>query len=277
MRQATSLQPRWKRLPRRRREIAALAEQRRAWLATLAPDPQFHQLFDYLPGVSFFAKDRAGRTMFASRGILERYRMRDVTEMLGLTDFDINPGSMAEVYARDDDRLLSGAAKRIERLELWFDRQGMPDWYVVTKLPVLDRGGRPAGVMGVLRPAEENEMQLPVYQTVAQAVKTMRLHFARPILIAQVARQSGQSLRQLQRRFQEAIGVTPQEFLLRTRVLAAVRLLEETGHTTKEIAARCGFADASSFTQHFKKRVGISPAAYRRRLAPSRPSTRRPD
>jgi hypothetical protein len=156
MRTVTSLQPRWKPRPRRRREIAALVAQRRAWLATLAPECLFHKLFDYLPGVFFFAKDRDGRIMFVSRGIPERYRMQDETEMLGLTDFDINPGSMAEVYVHDDDRLLTGAAKRIERLELWFDRQGMPDWYAVTKLPVLDRRGRPAGVMGVLRRRERD-------------------------------------------------------------------------------------------------------------------------
>jgi AraC-like DNA-binding protein len=266
MRNLTPLHPRWARRRRPRRETDALEAQRRVWLATLAPASLFHRLFDYLPGVFFFAKDRAGRTMFVSRGILERYRMHEETEMLGLTDFDINPGSMAEAYVRDDQRLLAGKARHIEPLELWFDRQGMPDWYVVTKLPVLDQRGRPAGVMGVLRRAGENEMQLPVYQTVAKAVKTIREDFARPIVIAQLARQCGQSLRQLQRRFQQAIGVTPQEFLLRTRVLAALRLLEETGYTAKEIAARCGFADASSLAQHFKKRVGVSPAAYRRRL-----------
>ena len=266
MRNATSLHPRWTCPRRSRHEIAALEAQRDAWMATLAPGSLFQKLFDHLPGVFFFAKDGAGRTMFASRGILERYRMHDESEMLGLTDFDINPGSMAEGYMRDDQSLLTGKAKRIERLELWFDRQGMPDWYVVTKLPLFDRRGRTAGVMGVLRGAEECEMHLPVYQTVAQAVKTIRRDFARPILIAQVARQCGQSLRQLQRRFQEAIGVAPQEFLMRTRVLAALRLLEETRHTAGEIAERCGFMDASRFAQHFKKRVGISPVAYRRRL-----------
>ena len=217
MRNATPLQPRRKRHQRSRRELATLEAQRGAWVATLAPGSLFHKLFDHLPGVFFFAKDRAGRTMFASRGTLERYRMRDEAEILGLTDFDLSPGGMAEQYVRDDERLLTGKVKHIERLELWFDRQGMPDWYVVTKLPLLDRRGCPAGVMGTLRRAEECEMQLPVFQAVAHAMKTIRCDFAKPILITEVARQCGQSLRQLQRRFQEAIGVTPQEFLMRTR------------------------------------------------------------
>lgn len=259
------MQPRLKRPRRCRREIAALEEQCCEWLSTMAPGSLFQKLFDHLPGVFFFAKDRSGRTMFASHGILDRYRMTDETEMLGLTDFDINPASMADGYVRDDQRLLAGKARHIERLEVWFDRQGMPEWYVVTKLPLLDQCGRPSCVMGVLRRAEEHEKGLPVFQTVAHAVKIIRGHFVTPLVVAEVARQCGQSLRQVQRRFQEPFGVTPQEFLIRTRVLAATRMLEETSLTTREIAARCGFVDGSSLTQHFKKRVGLTPAAYRRR------------
>jgi hypothetical protein len=51
----------------------------------------------------------------------------------------------------NDDRLiLSGSAKRLERIELWWDRQGMPDWFVVTKLPLYDERRHVQGVMGVL-------------------------------------------------------------------------------------------------------------------------------
>jgi hypothetical protein len=46
--------------------------------------------------------------------------------MLGLTDFDINPRHMGEHYVKDDRRSLSGRAQMIERLELWFDPQGLP-------------------------------------------------------------------------------------------------------------------------------------------------------
>lgn len=231
----------------------------------LEPIKLFHRLFDHIPGVFFFAKDCHGRTMFVSRGILERYKMSDEFEMLGLTDFDINPGAMAENYVNDDEQLLSGERSQIERIELWFDRLGLPDWFVVTKLPLLDKRGRPQGVMGILRRAAEHEMQLPVFQTVSRAVEIMRRDFDKPLIVADIAKACGQSLRQLQRQFQSAFGITPQEFLLKTRVLAAARLLEETSLTAAQIAPRCGFVDASAFTLHFRKRTGLTPTAYRRR------------
>jgi len=73
----------------------------------------------------------------------------------------------------------------------------------------------------VLRRPDEAERRLPVFQTVAQAVEIIRRDFAKPLRIEDVARSCGQSLRQLQRRFHSAFAMTPQEFLMRTRVLAA--------------------------------------------------------
>lgn len=201
--------------------------------------------------------------MFASDGLLQRYQMSDDSEILGRTDFDLNPDTMAQAYVDDDKRLISGRARVIERIELWWDRQGMPDWFLVTKLPMIDQRGRPTGVMGLLRRPDEAERRLPVFQTVAQAVEIMRRDYAKLLLIEDIATACGQSLRQLQRRFQTAFGVTPQEFLLKTRVLSAARMLETTALSVAEIARDCGFADQSAFTQHFRKRTGLTPTAYR--------------
>ena len=263
MRNATALKPR-ERSRRTAAEIARWRTERGAWMASLEPTLLFQRLFDHIPGVYFFAKNRAGRLMFASQGLMQRYRMPDDSEIIGRTDFDLNPDAMAQAYVDDDKRLLAGKADVIERIELWWDSQGIPDWFLVTKLPLYDKRRRVQGVMGTLRRPDEAERQLPVFQTVAQAVEIIRRDFSMPLLIEEVARSCGQSLRQLQRRFQSAFGITPQEFLLKTRVLAAVRLLDETSLTSSEIARRCGFVDASSFTQHFRKRMGESPAAYRR-------------
>jgi AraC-like DNA-binding protein len=263
MRNATPLKPR-DRPARTAAEVARWKKARTTWVDSLDPALQFHRLFDHIPGAHFFAKRRDGHLMFASRGLLQRYQMRDDSEFIGRTDFDLNPEAMAKAYVDDDKRILSGRAAMIERIELWWDRQGMPDWFLVTKLPLYDRRKRIQGVVGVLRRPDEAERRLPVFQTVAQAVEIIRRDFAKPLRIEDVARQCGQSLRQLQRRFRGAFAITPQEFLMRTRVLAAARLLETTALTSGEIAAQCGFVDQSSFTQHFRKRIGASPAAHRR-------------
>ena len=235
-------------------------------MATLEPAQLFQRLFDHIPGVYFFAKNKEGRLMFASQGLLQRYQMQDDSEIIGRTDFDLNPDTMAQAYVDDDARILAGEAALVERVELWWDPQGIPDWFLVTKLPLLDSRRRVQGVMGMLRRPDEAERRLPVFQTVAQAVELIRRDYAKNVVVSDVARSCGQSLRQLQRHFQSAFGITPQEFLIKTRVLSAMRLLEESTLAISVIAERSGFVDASSFTQHFRKRLGIAPAAYRRRL-----------
>jgi AraC-like DNA-binding protein len=263
MRKATLLKPHQTRASRDASVLKHLEKERREWLAKLDPASHFHTLFDHLPGVYFFAKDRRGRTMFASRGILERYKMKSECEMLGLTDHDINPEAMAQGYIQDDAQLLSGKAKSISRLELWFDSQGAPDWFFVTKLPLLDLRGKPQGTMGVLRQATDHEKKLPVCQSLARAVEIMRKDYAQPLTISTISKACFVSERQLQRQFMTAMGITPQEFLIKTRVMTASRLLIETRLSQKEIAQACGFTDASSFALHFRKRTLQTPSAYR--------------
>jgi AraC-like DNA-binding protein len=238
---------------------------RTAWTGQIQHADFFLKLFEQLPGVHFFAKDRDGVLMYASRGLMERYGMRDESEFLGRTDYDINPGCMAEAYVADDRRILSGEVESIERIELWWDRQGMPDWFMVSKRVVLDRDGRIHGVAGVLRRPADSERALPAFQGVAKAVELIRSQFAVGVRITDVARQCGRSLRQLQRQFQAAFGLSPQDFLTRTRVLAAMRFLDETVLSAAEIAERCGFTDPSAFGAHFLRWAGKTPIEYRRR------------
>jgi AraC-like DNA-binding protein len=240
-----------------------LASERAAWLSKVHPGGHFHTLFDHLPGVCFYCKDKSGRFMLVSRSFLEHHRLQREEEILGLTDFDVAPRHMASGYVDDDARLLSGESPFIERIELWFDKQGMPDWFFVSKQPLKDARGRICGTAGVVRRAAEHERQLPIIQSIAKAVEIIRRGYAGSIVLRELARECGLSTRHFQRRFQNAFGFSPREFLMKTRVIAAMKLLEETNLTAAEIASRCGFVDASSFAEQFGQRVGQSPSVYR--------------
>lgn len=224
-----------------------------------------HPLLAEIPGITYWAKDRHGRFMVASVAILRRYNIESERDLLGLTDHDITPKAIADDYVHGDMLVLSGKERRLERLELAFDSQGTLDWYVVTKLPMLDQRGRIVGTMGLMRRAKDHASSLPLVQSVSKAVEIIRTDYAKGVTMTQVAKRSGQSLRQLQRCFQNAFGINPQEFLIKTRVLAAMTMLDETSLAAAEIASKCGFVDASSFAMQFKQRTGLTPRAYRQR------------
>jgi AraC-like DNA-binding protein len=247
-------------------DVRRQLELRDVWLQEIAPTSLFHTLFDNLPGLHFFAKNQRGEIMFLSRSIRERYGLREDSAAVGLTDFDINPHGMAESYVSDDARIYATGEPITGRVELWWDAQGVPNWYVVTKVPIWSRRGRIIGVMGVIQEYEGHARFHTPWREIASSVKYIRQHFRKEVSIAVLAEQTGLSIRQLQRRFRSVLRLTPQEFLIKTRVLAACRALRESDAALSEIASACGFYDQSSFTEHFRRHTGQTPLAYRRQL-----------
>ncbi|MEM9358201.1 MAG: AraC family transcriptional regulator [Pseudomonadota bacterium] len=65
------------------------------------------------------------------------------------------------------------------------------------------------------------------------------------------------------RAFKAATGHSPLQYLIGCRMDRAKVLLRTTKLTVAEIAYRTGYEDAGRFSQHFKKRVGVRPSAYR--------------
>lgn len=263
MRNAPHYQPAITRRKRNLSETRAFQKEREQWFGRIQPDSLLHPLLAEIPGITYWAKDKQGRFMLASSAILHRYHIASECDLLGLTDHDITPKAIADDYVQGDLLVLSGAEKRLERLELAFDSQGTLDWFVVTKLPMLDQRGRIIGTMGLMRRAADHSASLPLVQTVSKAVDIIRREQAKSVSLHEVASECGQSLRQMQRSFQSAFGISPQEFLIKTRVLAAMTRLDETRRSIAEIARDCGFVDASSFGAQFRKRTGMTPGAYR--------------
>ncbi|RYF96894.1 MAG: helix-turn-helix domain-containing protein [Chitinophagaceae bacterium] len=74
------------------------------------------------------------------------------------------------------------------------------------------------------------------------------------------------SRRNLVRRFKQATGITPIEYLQKTRIEAAKRLLEQSRQSILEVMLETGYNDLKSFRQLFKKNVGLSPKAYREKF-----------
>jgi AraC-like DNA-binding protein len=243
----------------------ALLAKRDAWLREIDPAHLFHRLFDVIPGVYFFAKDRQGELMFLSRSHRDLRHLTDEAAVIGLTDFDLNPADMARSYVRDDARIYATGKPLLNRVELWFGRLGMPDWFVVNKMPIRSRSGKIIGIMVFSQSYEGRAKLLQPFHSISKAVSHLRQNYQQDITIADLARLAGLSARQLQRKFKAAVGVGPQQFLIKTRLLAGCRALRETQLGIAEIAYACGFSDQSAFARHFRRYAGLTPTDFRSR------------
>lgn len=84
--------------------------------------------------------------------------------------------------------------------------------------------------------------------------------------ISRMAEACRMSNRTFLRRFQEATGSPPGEWLTSERLEAAKVLLREGGANLDEIANAVGLGNAYGLRHHFRQRLGISPSAYRARF-----------
>jgi AraC-like DNA-binding protein len=98
---------------------------------------------------------------------------------------------------------------------------------------------------------------------VARARAYLDRHFDGPVTLEDVAAAAGLSRFQLVRAFARRFGLTPHAWLLRRRVNHAKALLR-AGAAPAEAALASGFADQSHMGLHFRRLVGLTPAAYRR-------------
>lgn len=89
-------------------------------------------------------------------------------------------------------------------------------------------------------------------------------HLHRPLATADLAARADVSIRTVERRFAEALGMSPKQWLLHQRIRRAQQLLETTDRTVDRIAESCGFGSPASLRANFARIVGVAPSAYRR-------------
>ncbi len=88
-------------------------------------------------------------------------------------------------------------------------------------------------------------------------------HSDRPIDLEDAAGQAGVSPFHFLRLFSSVLGVTPHQYLVRSRLRHAARLLAEDGRDVTDIAYDVGFNDLSNFVRTFHRAAGVSPLKFR--------------
>jgi AraC-like DNA-binding protein len=123
-----------------------------------------------------------------------------------------------------------------------------------------------AGRVVQLASARTPSSQPPTSAAIARVTQTVRVIEERaddPLTLGELARVAKLSAFHFLRTFRDLTGVTPHQYLMRTRLRqAAARLLEQPGKIL-EVALDSGFGDVSNFNRAFRTEFGVSPRAYR--------------
>ena len=88
-------------------------------------------------------------------------------------------------------------------------------------------------------------------------------HSHREIDLEDAASEAGLSAFHFLRLFSNVLGVSPHQYLVRSRLRHAARLLADDGRPVTDIAYDVGFGDLSNFVRTFHRAAGVSPLKFR--------------
>ncbi len=224
---------------------------------------QLAELFDRLPDVRAWMKDREHRICWVNRTTFLLFSPDDPAGggILGKRDHDLFPAFLADQYLLDDEYVLAGN-RIVDRIEMNHLPDGTNVWHVTNKVPLVGHDGTVIGTAGITRPLDASGVGTGGSEF-APVLTFMRDHHEAPIANEQLARLAHMSLRSFERKFLSCFHHTPQAYLRKLRLRMASHALVYTNEPMSVVAANCGFADQSHFAREFRRHFGQSPRKYR--------------
>lgn len=236
-----------------------------SFLASLKGGQVTTIMFDFLPDVAFWVKNREGEIQYANLCLLKHLGIESKAHILGLTDHDLYPPASASGYRSDDLQVMQTEIPIENKSELFPNGTGGVEWRETCKIPLYDKAGKVVGTAGMSRrlgitegkpgPTQHREISAvigAIYKCLEQEIKVIDL-----------AKATNVSVSTIERMFKEHMGITPKKFILQAKISTSCEYLINTKKSIKAVGEAIGFDDQANFTRAFKKLMGISPSTYR--------------
>jgi len=237
---------------------------RQTFLDQLGEPLQLATLFEYLPGVCFYVKDRQSRLIAANRALLTLRGLAQESQIVGLSDYDLHPRYLADRYVSEDRQVMDSGRPLPDQVWLVPGERGTLRWFLSSKIPLFDQHGTAIGLAGMMRDLQQFGTEFRPMAEMDPILRSVLDHYSERISVTTLAAQAGWSVSQFDRRFKALFQMTPRDYILRVRINAARHLIVTTTYSIAEVALRCGFYDQSSFAKHFRQHFQQTPTAFRK-------------
>jgi AraC family transcriptional regulator len=118
-------------------------------------------------------------------------------------------------------------------------------------------------VLGLLAGSDPQGVSTRDEKRIAAVLRRIETEADQALGLANLAREAAMSRYHFLRTFRHVVGLTPHQFILRTRLHRAAVALRRSGRPVLEVALDAGFADLSTFNRRFRATMGVTPGAYR--------------
>jgi len=227
--------------------------------------PFAEALFDRIPDVVFFVKDREGRYVVVNRTLVARCGRLAKDDLLGRTAREVFPTPLGDRFLGQDLGVLASGVPIVQNLELHLYPTRLEGWCLTDKLPLRSSDGAIMGIAGVSRDLQSPGAEVDHFADVAAVLDHVRFRFGSELRVEELAKLACLSVYQLNRRLRAIFGITTSQFITKTRIDAASEMLRSGTRPIAEVAAACGYFDQSAFSRVFRRTVGLTPRQYRAR------------
>ena len=215
-----------------------------------------------------------GSLMLAEAGLLNGHEVAvHWDNIIGFQEHYPKTRAVTRLFVRSEGRVTCAGASAILDLMIawigWHADAGLAG--EVAEHLLL---GRPRPAQTEQRPSPKIE-PLSADAAVARAQAAMQEHIEEPLTCREIARRSGLSLRQVERRFKDQLNCSVLQHYRRIRIAKAHQLLQQTELSVTEVAFSCGFSSPEYFCRLYRDLFGCSPSRDRRQSTTA-PVLRRP-
>ena len=107
-------------------------------------------LLDSIPDRIYF-KNAQSRFIKVGKALVKRLGMTSPDQVIGKTDFDFHPPELARQFVHDEEHIMATGEAIVAKVEKQASPDGETIWASVTKVPIYDRIGQIAGIIGISR------------------------------------------------------------------------------------------------------------------------------
>lgn len=214
----------------------------------------------------------SGALLFAEAGLLDGQEATThwaFCDMLGerFPTIRMRPRSALVASGEGQRLIMAGGGTSWADLALYLIARttGVETAMQVAKINVMDWhaiGQQPYAQLARTRQVEDAE--------IARCQAWLGEHYHEPAPVAAMVRLSGLAERTFKRRFRQATGLSPLEYVQTLRLEEAKHMLETGDEPVEAVANAVGYEDAGFFGRLFRRKVSLTPAQYRRRFGSMR-------
>lgn len=222
-------------------------------------------LFDFLPDIQLFMKNRNSQFVRVNSAFLKNCGMMHEKDVLGKTDLDFFDHHIGQAYIDEDQKVMKSGNPLADQVWVVPNSDGILIWYLCTKVPLRNHNGDVVGIAGTLRTGSDAGSLPAPYHKYEGVIDFIYSNYARNIAVAELASIIHLSKSQFERQFRKLFHTSPLKYVNKVRLHQACQMLkEQKNNTITQIALDCGFYDHSYFTKIFVREIGFPPKEYRK-------------